>query len=43
VKVDDKFEFGRLQHQQVGGLGALKDFAGIDADLTKRVREISDA
>ena len=38
--VDDELEFGRLQHRQVGGLSALKDAAGIDADLTKHVREV---
>ena len=38
LKVDDKLEFGRLQHRQVGGLRALEDVASIDADLTKRVR-----
>ena len=40
MKVDDELEFGRLQHWQVGGLYALEDAAGIDADLTKRVREV---
>src|SRR6516225_7653916 len=34
LKVDDELELGRLQHRQVGGLGAVEDFAGIDADLT---------
>ena len=32
LKVDDELEFGRLQHRQVGGLGALEDVARIDAD-----------
>ena len=39
LQVDDELEFGRLQDRQVGGLGALEDVAGIDADLTKHVRE----
>src|SRR5271157_4596044 len=38
--IDDELEFGRLHHRQVGGLGALEDAAGIDADLTIRVREV---
>ena len=38
--VDDELEFGRLQHRQVGGLSALEDVAGIDADLTKHVHEV---
>src|SRR5262245_54922686 len=40
LKVDDKFEFGRLQHRQVSGLGPLKDAAGIDADLTKSIPKV---
>src|SRR6202011_2863439 len=40
LKVDDELEFGRLQHRQVGGLGALEDAAGMDADLTKHFCEI---
>src|SRR5580704_2833251 len=40
LQVDDELEFGRLQHRQVRGLGALEDAAGIDADLMKRVREV---
>ena len=40
MKVDDKLEFGRLQHRQIGGLCAFEDFAGIDANLTKRVGEV---
>ena len=39
-EVDDELEFGRLHHRQVGGLGALEDAAGIDADLTKHFREV---
>ena len=40
LKVDDQLEFGRLRYRQVGGLRAFEDFAGIDADLTKRFREV---
>ena len=36
----NELEFGRLQDRQVGGLGALEDAAGINADLTKHVREV---
>ena len=39
LQVDDELEFGRLQHRQVGGLGALDDAARIDADPMKHVRE----
>ena len=39
-QVDDELEFGRLQHRQVGRLGALEDVAGIDADLMKHIREV---
>jgi hypothetical protein len=35
LQVDGEIELGCLQHRQVGGLGALEDFAGIDADLTE--------
>jgi hypothetical protein len=27
LKVDDELEFSRLQHRQLGGLGAFEDFA----------------
>ena len=36
-QVDHELEFGRSPHRQVGGLLALEDAAGIDANLTKRV------
>src|SRR5262245_5663963 len=39
-QVDDELEFGRLHHRQVEGLRTFEDFAGIDAHLTKRFREI---
>ena len=38
LQVDDQLELGRLHDRQVGGLRALEDAAGIDADLTKGVR-----
>src|SRR5215471_9064064 len=38
--VDNELEFGRLQHRQVGGLSALEDGTGIEADLMKHVREV---
>ena len=34
LEVDDELELGRLHDRQVGGLGALEDVAGIDANLT---------
>ena len=40
LQVDDELELGRLHDRQVGGLGALEDAAGIDADLTIRVRDV---
>jgi hypothetical protein len=40
TQVDDELELGRLHDRQVGGLGALEDAAGIDASLTKHVREV---
>ena len=40
MKVDDELELGQLQHRQLGGLGALEDAAGIDTELTKRVRDV---
>ena len=38
--VDDQLELGRLHDRQVRGLGALEDAAGIDADLTTRIRNV---
>ena len=35
-----QLEFGRLYHRQVGRFLALEDAAHIDADLTKRIRNI---
>src|SRR5215470_5996323 len=40
LQIDDELEFDRLQDRQVGGLRALQDVAGINADLTKHVRSI---
>ena len=33
LEVDDQLELGRLHDRQVGGLGALENAAGVDADL----------
>src|SRR5215469_8296656 len=33
-EVDDQLEFGGLEDWQVGGLRALEDLTGVDADLT---------
>ena len=38
LMVDDQFEFRRLHNRKVGGLCALEDTAGIDADLTIGIR-----
>ena len=38
LSVDDQLELGRLHDRQVRGLGALENAAGIDADLTLRIR-----
>ena len=40
LQVDDELEFGRLQDRQVGGLRALEDLTGVDADLTIHVQSI---
>src|SRR5262245_64411718 len=29
VQINDEFEFGRLLHREIGGLGALKDFVNV--------------
>jgi hypothetical protein len=38
LEVDDELELGRLHDWQVGRVGAVEDFAGIDASLTITVR-----
>src|SRR5262245_43983993 len=38
--VDDQLELGRLQDWQVRGLGTLENSAGVDADLTPRIRNV---
>ena len=38
--VDDQLELARLHDRQVRRLGALEDAAGIDADLTPRIRKV---
>lgn len=40
LEADDEFEHGPLHDRQVSGLGAVEDFARIDADLTKTGGEI---
>src|SRR5665811_1245996 len=39
LQVDDQFDFGNLLDRQVGGLLALEDTAGIDANPTERIRK----
>jgi hypothetical protein len=39
LQVDDKLEFCGLQDRQVGGLGALEDLTGVDADLLPTVQK----
>ena len=41
LQVDDKLEPSRLQHRQIGRLGALEDATRIDADVAIRVRQRS--
>jgi len=36
-QIDDKFELGRLQNWQIGGLGPLEKAARIDAELAIHV------
>ena len=40
LQVDDEFEFAGPHHRKVGGLRALEDLTGVEADLTPRVRNI---
>jgi hypothetical protein len=40
LQVDHQLEFRRLQHRQVGGLGALEHLTGVGADLTIHARTI---
>jgi hypothetical protein len=37
--IDDQLELARLHHRQVRGLGPLEDATGLDADLTKHLRQ----
>src|SRR5262249_58807593 len=37
--IDDQLELGRLHNRQICWLGALEDSTGVDAELTKRVRQ----
>src|SRR5262245_30843264 len=38
--VDDQLELGRLHDRQIRRLRALEDAAGIDSDMTKRIRNV---
>src|SRR5215470_6270005 len=38
VEVDHELELGRLHYREVGRLGTLEDFAGVDTGLTVRFR-----
>ena len=40
LDVDDQLELGRLHDRQVSRLLTLEDTAGIDADLTPRIRNV---
>ena len=40
LQVDDEFEFSGLHDGKVGGLRAVEDLTGVEADLTPRVRNI---
>jgi hypothetical protein len=40
LEVDDQFELHHLLHREIGGLLALEDTAGVDADLAKQLRNI---
>jgi hypothetical protein len=39
LQVDGEYELGRLLNRQVGRLGAVEDFADIDANLTVTSRK----
>src|SRR6516165_8290457 len=41
LQVDDEFELGGLYHRQVGGLCALENLAGVDADPTIHVEKVT--
>ena len=40
LQIDDELELGRLHDRQVGGLRALEDSTGIDADLAIAVEQL---
>jgi hypothetical protein len=40
LQVDDEFEFGGLHDGKAGGLRALEDLTGVEADLTPRMQNI---
>src|SRR5262249_7392935 len=39
-QIDDQLDLCRLHDRQIRGLSALYDAAGIDAELTKRIRNV---
>src|SRR5207253_768046 len=41
LEIDDQPELARLHDRQVGGLLALEDAPGIDADLMERVHNVA--
>src|ERR1017187_6596544 len=41
LEVDHELEFCRLNYRHIGGLGALENPAGVDADLTVCVGEVA--
>ena len=40
LEIDDQLEFGRLLDRQIGGLGALEDLPGVNADLAIGAGEV---
>src|SRR5712692_10871495 len=41
LHVDDHLELGRLNHWEIGGLGAFENLAGVDADLPMCLRKVA--
>jgi hypothetical protein len=40
LQIDDKLKLGRLRDRQIGRLGALENFAGVNADLANTVSDV---
>jgi hypothetical protein len=40
LQIDDELELGRLHDRQIGRLGALENFAGVNADLARTVQDV---